>query len=335
MSLETVVVTGASGYIAKHVVARLLAEGHAVRATVRHAGREQEVRDAVGGAYASRLTFATLDLERDEGWNEAMAGAGALVHTASPFPTVQPSDPEELVRPAVEGTLRALRAAREAGIGRVVLTSSVAAIVYGPDPGRPYDERDWTDTADPRNSPYILSKTKAERAAWDYVEREAPGMRLTTVNPGLVLGPALDDRFGTSLGLVQRLLGGRDPAVPRLTYAIVDVRDVAAMHVRALRTPASEGRRFLAAAGMASLPQIARWLKADFPQKKVVTREAPDLLLRALGLFDRSISTIKPDLGKRFTVSNAAAREVLGIDFIDPHTSVRQSAEFLIERGKA
>jgi dihydroflavonol-4-reductase len=342
MSSRTVVVTGASGYIAKHIVLELLQAGRAVRGTVRSRHRADEVEQAIRGSgpdgdeLAGRLSFAMLDIEQDDGWSEAMAGADALIHTASPFPMVQPKDPDMLIRPAVDGTRRALEAARRAGIERVVLTSSVAAVVYGPAPaGRPYDERDWTDTSDRSLSPYIRSKTLAERAAWDYVDTTGQGMRLTVVNPGLVLGAPLDAHFGTSLSLVQRMLLGKDPAVPRVQYAIVDVRDVARMHVAALETPAAEGRRFLAVGGMATLPEIARWLKAGYPRRRIVTREAPDLLLRALGLFDKSISTILPDLGKRFTASNAAAREVLGIDFADPHTSVRRSAEFLIARGLA
>lgn len=334
-----IVVTGASGYIAKHIVRQLLDAGHHVRATIRSPGREGELREAVlegpDDPRAQRLTFATLDLEKDTGWAAAMAGASALVHTASPFPMIQPRDENDLIRPALEGTVRALKAASEAGIERVVLTSSVASVVYGTTKASAYDESDWTNTDHPKNTAYINSKTLAERAAWAFVERDAPSMKLTTINPGLVLGPALDKRFGTSLGLVQRLLSGKDPAVPRLQFAIVDVRDVAAMHVRALTTPAAEGRRFIAASGTATMPDLARWLKADFPQKNVTTREAPDFLLRLIGLVDPSIRTIRADLGKRFRISNAAARDVLGMDFIDPHTSTRHSAEFLIDNGLA
>ncbi len=334
-----IVVTGASGYIAKHIVRQLLDASHHVRATIRSPGREAELRQAVlagsGDERAGRLTFAVLDLEKDTGWAEVMAGASALVHTASPFPMIQPKDENDLIRPAVEGTLRALKAARDAGIERVVLTSSIASVVYGTTKSTPYDESDWTNTDDARNTAYIKSKTLAERAAWAFVERDAPSLKLTTINPGLVLGPALDQRFGTSLAVVERLLSGKDPAVPRVQFAIVDVRDVAAMHVRALTTPAAEGRRFMAASGVATMPDLARWLKADFPQKKITTREAPDFLLKLIGLVDPSIRTIRADLGKRFRVSNAAAREVLGVDFIDPHTSVRHSAEFLIDNGLA
>lgn len=252
-SPQQVLVTGASGFIAKHVVRELLDAGYRVRGSVRSAARGQEVSDAVRPNLAdpsdleSRLSFVELDLERDEGWDEAMEGVDVLMHTASPLPLAQPDDEQEIIRPAVDGTLRALKAAHRSGIGRVIVTSSSAAVAYTElEPGRElHDERGWTDLTDPRATPYVKSKTLAERAAWDYVEKNAPDIGLTTINPVFVLGPPLDDTLGTSLLVVQRLLRAKDPMLPNFGFATVDVRDIATMHLRALQRPDTIGRRLI------------------------------------------------------------------------------------------
>lgn len=341
MSTKTVLVTGASGFIAKHIVRELLERGYQVRASVRSPARQAEVVAAVGPHLTapdalSRLSFVSLDLEDDAGWPAALTGVDALLHTASPFPLSQPRDADDVIRPAVAGTLRALRAARDAGVGRVVLTSSVASVMYGNFPGTrtPYTEADWTDGNATVLTPYTRSKALAERAAWDFVEREAPGMRLTAINPGLVLGEPLDTRYGTSLRVVERLLAGKDPAVPDVIFSIVDVADVARIHVEALERPAAEGRRFLASGGTMSFLDIATVLKQAFPDRKIVTRRAPNLLMRLLGLFDPSVRTILPDLGRRIEFSNKAARDVLGIQFADPLDVIVRTGKALIRIGK-
>lgn len=329
----TIVLTGISGFIAKHVALRLLQAGHAVRGTLRGMGRADEVRAALrphlDATLMGRLAFAEADLERDAGWAAAMAGAGAVVHTASPFPLAQPRDEGDLIRPAVEGTRRVLEAARRAGIGRVVVTSSVAAIMNG----RPgiLTEDDWLDPGDPRATPYERSKVLAERAAWDIAARD--GLALTTINPGLVLGPPLDDRFGSSLALVQRFLKGRDPMVPRVGFPVVDVRDVAEMHLRAIERPATAGRRYIASAGSMWMADMCRVLKADHPDRRIPTREAPNLLLRGLALVDRSLAAIVPRLGLREQTSNARAVSEMGMAFVPPDEAVRASARVLVDRA--
>ena len=241
--MQTVLLTGASGYIAKHIAVQLLNAGYAVRASLRNLNRADEVRAAVlphvTGAVGDRLTFVALDLEQDAGWAEALKGVDALMHTASPFPLAQPKDPQDLIRPAVQGALRALKAAQAAGVTRVILTSSVVAVMGDPlTTGKTtYDEADWTRSDDPQATPYALSKTLAERAAWDYVRDHAPQMQLTTINPGLVIGPPLDKHFGSSVSVVERFLNAKDPMLPRFGLPTVDVRDVALAHVRALATP--------------------------------------------------------------------------------------------------
>jgi dihydroflavonol-4-reductase len=336
---ETVLLTGVSGFIAKHVALRLLDAGHRVRGTLRDLSRAGEVRAALRPALRDagaleRLDFVALDLTRDEGWAGAAAGATVIVHTASPFPISQPKDEAELIRPAVEGTLRALRAARAAGVGRVVLTSSSVAIVNRPlPPGRDsYDETDWSDVNAPTATPYVKSKTLAERAAWDFVAGEGEGIALTVINPGFVVGPPLDDHFGSSVGVVRRILSGKDPASPRFGLSVVDVRDVAEMHLRAVERPDLAGGRYPAVAGAMWFPEMAQVLKAAYPQRRIATRVAPRWLLRILALFDGEIRAILPAIGKIEAVSNRAAVARIGMRFIPPDEGLRAAAAYLVAR---
>lgn len=332
---KPIVLTGASGFIAKHVLLKLLIGGHRVRATIRSPNRAAEVRAAVlpqlPPEAAQRLTFAHLDLLQDEGWAAALNGAGALVHTASPFPIAQPTDPNDLIRPAVDGTLRAMKAAQAAGVSRVILTSSVAAVysIGGP---AVQDESHWTDLQSPGVSAYIKSKTLAERAAWDFANANA--MQLTTINPGLVMGPILDKVYGSSVGLVRRMLLGKDPMLPKISFALVDVRDVADMHVRALGNPQAVGERIIASAGSMWFCDVARVLKTVYPDRRIPTRNAPGIVLRALSLFDASVRTIAPRQGHFEQVTNAKAKRLLGIDFIPMDESIRASARSLFQMGQ-
>jgi dihydroflavonol-4-reductase len=333
---RTAVVTGASGYIAKHVVARLLAAGWRVRGTLRRLERAEEVRAAVappvgdGEALAERLGFVAADLLTEGGWEVALAGADALVHMASPFPMEQPKDADDLIRPAVEGTRRALGAAAAAGVRRVVLTSSVAAVINRPlAPGKTaYDEEDWTDPDDPRATFYDRSKTLAERAAWEEAGRH--GLALTTINPGLVLGAPLDHRHGTSLAIIARLLAGKDPMVPDFGFPVVDVGDVAEMHLRALERPESAGERIIGAERYLRFPEMAAILKAAHPERRIATRIAPKPLLRVLALFDPSLRTILPIIGERREASAAKAERLLGMRFRDARQSLRETGAFLV-----
>jgi len=332
-----VLVTGAGGFIARHVVTSLLEAGYAVRGTLRRESDEEGLRADLAAHLADpgRLDLfevTCVDLGDDRGWVQACVGAGALMHTASPFPMAQPRAPAAVIRPAVEGTRRALAAARAAGISRVILTSSAVAILGAPARGRPLTEADWSDGSDRRQSPYARSKTLAERAAWEIAGGQ-PEMALTALNPGLVLGRPIGRRSGTSLGVVARILAGRDPMLPRVAFPVVDVRDVAAAQLAALERPNSAGARVILAAGTMSFAEMARHLAARFPDRRIATREAPDLLVRALALFDRSIRAVLPDLGRRPELSNARARELLGLSFTSPEDSLDAAADFPIRTG--
>ncbi|PCH65996.1 MAG: hypothetical protein COC12_13875 [Rhodobacteraceae bacterium] len=233
----------------------------------------------------------------------------------------------------VDGALRALRAAKAAGIKRVVMTSSAVAVMDSDlAPGKTaYDEENWTDLNHAAVTPYGKSKTLAERAAWNFVTDEAPEISLTTINPVLVTGPPLDNNFGTSVSIVQRLLTAKDPMIPNFGFPIVDVRDVAEMHVRALKVDESVGKRILAVDGFLWFMDIAKMLKAQFPDRKIVTLPAPNFMVRLLAIFDKSIRQVVPILGKKIEVSNARAQEIFGMEFIPAADSIQETAAFLVE----
>ncbi|MGB7137606.1 MAG: aldehyde reductase [Acidobacteriaceae bacterium] len=317
--MSTVLVTGGSGFIASHAILQLLAAGHTVRATVRSLAREPEVRSTLWNAGASPdapLTFFAADLEKDAGWPQAVAGCDYVLHVASPFPSSVPKDPNDLIRPAREGALRVLRAARDAGVRRVVLTSSFAAIGYGhPARSTPFTEADWTDPASPDALPYVQSKTLAERAAWDFIAREGGNLELAAVNPVGVFGPVLNGDFATSILIVQRMLQGALPGLPKLWFGAVDVRDVAGLHLLAMTHPAARGERFLAVAGdFLSMLEIATILRAHFGPAagRVPTRQFPNWLVRLAALRDPGVKQVLPELGKRRNATSAKAQRLLG-----------------------
>jgi len=331
-----VLITGVSGFIAKHVVLRFLQAGWVVRGTLRSLERAQEVREALAphltDAALANLSFTKADLTSDDGWAEAARGATVLVHTASPFPMAQPKDPADLINPAVQGTLRALRFAYAAGIRRAVLTSSIVA-VYDEGKRGIQDESNWCDLNGAGTTAYAKSKTLAERAAWDFV-KTAPDLALTCINPGLVLGQPLDRHVGTSLNLVKRVLGGRDPMVPMLGFECVDVRDVAEMHLRAAERPQTAGKRYLAAAGTMTMPQMAGLLKSAHPKRRIATKVAPMIVLRLLALFDPAIKGVLPMVGRIPEMSNARAKAEMGMNFIPPIDALNASADWLLAQGE-
>jgi len=340
MPSQTVLVTGATGYIAKHLVLQLLNAGHSVVGSARSLAREAELRDALAPhlsdpATLDRLRVVALDLTQDEGWQDAMQGVDVLMHTASPFPLAQPKDEQDLIRPAVDGALRAVRAAQAAGVTRVIMTSSSAAIAYSTlPPGRTaYDETDWTDLSAPTATAYVKSKTLAERAVWDWADAHAPEAQITMINPTFVQGAPLDANYGTSIDVLERLMRGKDPMVPHIGFSCVDVRDVALMHLRAMERPESIGKRFVGMERFMWFADIAALLKADFPDRKIPTRTAPDMLIRALGLFDPAIRSILPMLGRKEDVDTNQARSVLGIEFRDTRHSIREAGQYLSDHN--
>ena len=339
MSGEQVLVTGGSGFVGAHCILALLAAGYRVRTTVRSLSREPEVRAmlARGGAQpGDALEFATADLLQDAGWADAVAGCSYVLHVASPFPGRDPKDENELIQPAREGALRALRAARDAGVTRVVLTSSFAAVGYGTQVlDRPYTEEDWTNP-DADVSAYVKSKTLAERAAWDFIDREGGALELAVVNPVGILGPVLGTDLSSSIDLVLRLLKGRVPGLPRVSFGLVDVRDVADLHLRAMTDPAAKGERFLAAAdGILTIPEVAHVLRKKLGEmaRRVPTRTLPDWTVRLAAAIDPSLREVSRRLGNHREVSNAKARRILGWAPRSNEELLVSTAESLVELG--
>ncbi|MDT8757484.1 aldehyde reductase [Sphingomonas psychrotolerans] len=338
--MSKVLVTGGSGFVGSHVILQLLAAGHDVRTTVRNLSREAELRATLAAAGAEAmdgLTFFAADLEKDEGWAEAVAGCDYVQHVASPFPPAQPRDEQELIRPAREGTLRVLHAARDAGVKRIVVTSSFAAIGYGHGQREaPYTEADWTNPEGPAVQPYMKSKTLAERAAWDFIAREGNGMELAVVNPVGIFGPALNGDLSTSIFLIQSMLEGKMPGTPRLYLGVVDVRDVAALQLRAMTDPAAAGERFLAVAGEAmSFHEMATVLRERLGSAaaKVPKRELPDWVVRLFALFNPLARQAVPRLGIKANASNEKARRVLGWSPRPNEEAIVASAESLLRLG--
>jgi nucleoside-diphosphate-sugar epimerase len=338
--MSTVLVTGGSGFIGSHAILQLLAAGHQVRTTVRNLAREPEVRAmlaAAGADLGERLTFVLADLERDEGWSAAVAGCEYVLHIASPFPASVPKDENELIVPARDGALRVLGAARGAGVRRVVLTSSFAAIGYGlPEQHAPFDETSWTDIDGPGVTAYVKSKTIAERTAWDFIADEGGALELAVVNPVGVFGPVLGKDFATSVLIIQRLMDGAVPGCPRLAFGAVDVRDVADLHLRAMTQPAANGQRYLACAGdFMTFVEIARTIKARLgvAARRVPTRELPDLLVRLVALFDPTARQIVPELGKFKNATSAKAQQQLGWTPRSREDAIVATAESLVQRG--
>lgn len=336
----TVLVTGGTGFLGAWCIAALLDHGYAVRTTVRDTAREDAVRASLAIAGADpgdRLTVVAADLVADDGWAEAVAGCRYVLHVASPFPPAQPKDPDELIVPARDGALRVLRASLDAGVERVVLTSSIAAIrpAEGETADRPLTEDDWTDDGDTSLTPYVRSKAIAERAAWDLVREAGADDRLATINPGLIVGPVLSDDFSFSIQIIERLINGSVPAMPKLGFTYVDVRDVADAHVRAMTHPDAGGKRFIAADRFLWTSETAAILRERLGDdaRKVPTRVAPSFLVRAMGLFDPSVRTITGDLGRRTDYSSERARTVLGWSPRPIEDAIEDTARSLFARG--
>ena len=329
--LTTVTVTGAGGFVGVHCIAALLAQGHDVRGTLRALARSDEVEAMVarsGLARTGTLGFVAADLNDDAGWDAAVRGSDFVLHVASPFPASKPDDAEELIRPAREGTRRVLRASIAAGVKRVVQTSSVAAVSYGHTvAGRLYDERDWTNLQSPQADPYTQSKTLAERAAWELIAAEGGATELATIAPVGIFGPVPGEPLSTSAGLIRYMLAGYLPAVPRIYFGVVDVRDVADLHVRAMLSPQAAGERFIAAAGPdRSILELADILREAFPafRERLPTATLPD---------DQAPPLMAPQIGIRRDTTADKAKRLLGWAPRSTEEAIIATAQSLIDLG--
>ena len=312
--MEKVLVTGASGFIAEHCIIELLKNGYSVKGSLRSMNREQEVRDAVKTETDdTKLEFCKLDLLEDDGWEDAMWDCDYLMHVASPFVIEDPKDENELIKPAKEGTLRALNAAKKVGIKRVVLTSSVAAVNSHMMSGTS-DHTTWTDINSKYVTPYQKSKTIAEKAAWDFYNNQDSNnkMELTVINPGGVMGPQLgNDLGGASTQIVSQLISGKFPMIPALSFPFIDVRDVAILHLKAMTTPDADGKRFIAAHSKPTwMYEVAEVLSAA-GYEKIKLKKAPSFMLKLIGLFDNKTKSLVPMLDKYVPCDNSQTVKIL------------------------
>jgi dihydroflavonol-4-reductase len=333
---DLVLVTGGSGFIAVHCILQLLQAGHRVRTTVRSPDRQAVVRAMLseGGVEAGdRLSFAFTELTSDAGWADAAMGCVFVMHGASPTPSGPQTREEDWIGPARDGVLRVLRAARDAGVRRVVLTSAFGAVGYGQKPrGRPFNETDWTDL-DGDVPAYQKSKTLSERAAWDFIGKEGQGLELSTVNPVAVMGPILGPDFSHSIRLAERMLLGR-PGCPDIRACFVDVRDVADLHVRAMTDPAARGERFLATSGPAlSLLDVSKILRANLGEaaRKAPTRLTPNWVIRMGALFgDPNMKMLAPQLGISMSATGEKAKRLLGWSPRSPEEAIIATGQSLL-----
>lgn len=335
---DQILVTGGTGFIAQHCMLALLDAGYRVKTTVRSLAREAEVRANLktGGIDAGgRLSFVVADLGADDGWAEAAAGCTYAFHGASPTPSGDQVTEEEWIRPAVDGNLRVLRAARDAGLRRVVLTSAFGAIGVGHKPlGRPFVETDWSNLAG-NVAPYQKSKTLAERASWDFIANQGGGLQLASVNPTMVLGPALGPDYSHSIRTIKQMLDGQ-PGYPKIRTCIVDVRDVADLHLRAMVDPAANGERFLATTGHSLwMVEIAKLLKERMgpAASRVSTRALPNLVIRAIAMTNPAMKGLIPLLGAEMDASGEKAQRLLGWKPRSREDAIVASAESLVRLG--
>jgi len=316
-----VLVTGGSGYLGTRLITALLHDGREVRATVRALEGEADVRAAVrrGGVDDTGLRLVAADLTSDDGWTAALEGVEEVHHVASPIPSAQPKDPDELIVPARQGTLRVLKAARDAGAHRVVLTSSFAAVGYTPKEVRDYTEADWTDPDTPGLPPYPRSKAIAERAAWDFIESDGGDTQLVVLNPTFIAGPSLVPSLRSTLTSFKAIIEGTMPALPRQRFGVVDVRDVADAHITAMATPAAAGKRYLL---LADGPTIS-WL------------ELAQILREHLGPAGEHVTTNEApgEDPSPLTIHNDRAKQELGWQPRPAQTTIVETAESLRKLG--
>ncbi len=338
MADQLILLTGISGFIAKHCAVELLRAGYRVRGTVRDKSKADKVRATLARhCDVSKLEFAEADLLSDKGWAEASNGVWGVLHVASPFIIGAPKDENDLIRPAVDGTMRALKAAIAAGAKRFVQTSSIAAIMAGHGARtKPFTEDDWTVLDGPNVSAYEKSKTLAERAARDYLATTKADIHYASVNPGFVLGPLLDSDFGASASVIQMFMKGKYPGCPALSFPCVDVRDIGKMHRLALETSEPTGGRYVGVSESAWFVDMTRAIKAKLDKadtRKVPTFQLPNFVIKMIALFDPAARGIVPELGRQAIMDNSRTRMALAMEFIPVSESAPAMAQSLVDNG--
>jgi len=333
-----VLLTGITGFLGSHTAIQLLNKGYTVIGTLRDPSRSQSIKEVIAQhAPVEKLSFAQAGLKDVMVWKKLTKDVDYVMHIASPFPRKLPKKEDELIIPAKQGTLNILRAAANNGVKRVVLTSSSGAIIYGkPKDQRngTYTEEDWTDVSNKKDStPYFRSKTMAEKAAWDFMERDQSGMELTTICPGAILGPVLEKDFGTSANIVIKTMDGSTPAIPQIGFDVVDVRSVADLHIKAMEKPEAAGERFIGSAGFLSFKDVADILREAYPNRKIPKAVLPNFAVRLFSNFDATLKPILVDLGTVRMVDNSKAKRLLNWNPLSPREAVLACAESVMEQG--
>ncbi|MEO1712854.1 MAG: NAD-dependent epimerase/dehydratase family protein [Bacteroidota bacterium] len=332
----TVLLTGVTGYIGSHTTIQLLNRGYRVIGTLRSSNRIEEIRQtlAIHTPYIDQLELQVADLSRSEDWPPLVAQANAIMHIASPVPLKRPKDENSVIQPAMQGVEYIFQAAQQAGVSRIILTSSIAAACYGKERFKTFTEEDWSDPENKKDhSAYTRSKTYAERLAWDFAKESDGSIQLTTILPGLVIGPVLEKDYGVSATLIKRLMDGSTPAMPKLGIPMVDVRSVAELHVLALEQEASIGHRIFATDQFTYLHEVAETLRIAFPDYRIPKMRVPDWLLHLAALFDKELSQVKFEINAERRTDNQKARELLAWRPIPLERSILDTAQSMIHHG--
>ncbi|MEO1023471.1 MAG: aldehyde reductase [Bacteroidota bacterium] len=336
---KTVLLTGVTGFLGSHTAIQLLEKGYQVTGTLRSMNRADSIRAVIAKhtSHVDQLTFVEADLLDREIWKKLMSGVTYVQHIASPFPRTMPKNDDELIEPAIQGTLSVLQAAADQGVKRVVLTSSTGAVVYGKEKserGGVYSEQDWTNTDQSDDvTPYFKSKTLAEKAAWSFIDEQTHSLELATVCPGAILGPVLESDFGTSANIVIKCMDGSIPALPDIGFDMVDVRSVAELLILAMDRPEAANQRFIGTNGYYSFKEVAGILKAHFPDRKIPQRVLPNFMVRLISNFDATLKPILIDLSVEREAPASKAKNVLGWKPIDNEQAVLACAKSALELG--
>lgn len=340
MNRKKVLLTGVTGFLGSHTTIQLLEKGYEVIGTVRDKRNADAIRSIIGKhtQNISGLTIVEANLNDREVWYDLTRDIDYVQHIASPFPREMPRFENDLIVPAKEGTLNILTAASINKVKRVVITSSVAAVVYGKTKKdlltRIFNETDWTDELNLKDStPYFRSKTIAEKAAWEFNKKDQSGLELTTVLPGAILGPVLEEDFGTSANIVIKMLDGSSPALPRIEFDIVDVRSVADLMIRSMEMKEAANKRYIASAGYLTFKEVAQILKEQYPNRKIPGFELPDYLVRFFSYFDASLKPILVDVGVNRRIDNSKAVKELNWQPLPLREAVISCAKSIFEKG--
>lgn len=339
MKKTKVLLTGVSGFLGSHTAIQLLEKDYQVVGTLRDINRAESIKEMIGKhtLKINNLSFVEANLNDQNAWKNLTQGMDYIQHIASPFPRELPKNEDDLILPAKNGTLNILKAASVNGVKRVVITSSIAAIVYGKSKNHRngvFDETHWTDANNKKdNTPYFRSKTIAEKAAWDFIKSDNSGLELTTVCPGAMLGPILEKDFGTSASIVIKAMDGSMPALADIGFDVVDVRSIADLLILAMESPKAPNQRYIGTTGFMKFKEVAQVLKKEYPKRKIPSLMLPNFVVRLFSNIDKSLKPVLVDLGVERKTANSKARKELDWNPLSNNEAILACAKSVIEMG--